>query len=104
RRTSRLSAHARRVLVMAAVVGRRFEFELLQTLTGVEESELLEVVKELIAAQLVAEVEQHEDQFAFRHALTRQTVYQQLLGREGRGVPRRIAETLDLLATNTREP
>jgi DNA-binding CsgD family transcriptional regulator len=104
RRTNRVSPEARRVLVMAAVAGRRFDFELLQKLTGLEERELLELIKELIAAQLVVEVEQRGDQFAFRHALTRETVHQQLLGRERRGVHRRIAETLEQLVANSPEP
>ena len=92
------------MLVLAAVAGRRFDFELLQELTGQDESELLRLIKELIAAQLVVEVERRGDQFAFRHALTRETVYQQLLGRERRGLHRRIAETLEQLFANSPEP
>jgi DNA-binding NarL/FixJ family response regulator len=96
-RANRLSPRAWHVLVLAAVAGRRFEFALLQELTGDDESDLLELIKELVAAQLVVEVDKGADQFAFRHALTRETVYQQLLGRERRGLHRRIAETLERL-------
>ena len=45
---------------------------------------ILERIKELVSAQLVVEVEDRDDQFAFRHALTREAVYQQLLSRERR--------------------
>ena len=103
-RTSRVSPQAREVLVLAAVAGRRFEFELLQALTGYQESELLKLMKELIAAQLVVEEDNRGDQFAFRHALTCETVYQQLLGRERRGLHQRIAVTLEQLVATSHQP
>jgi DNA-binding CsgD family transcriptional regulator/tetratricopeptide (TPR) repeat protein len=104
RRTDRVSSQARQVLVLAAVAGRRFDFELLRSLSGLDEADLLEIMKELVAAQLVVEVEKRGDQFAFRHALTRQAVYEQLLGRERHGLHRRIAETIEQLFANSPEP
>src|SRR5438876_2319220 len=94
-RTARLSYHARRVLILAAVAGRRFDFALLQQLTHHDEQQLLTLMKELIAAQLV--VEESAEQFAFRHALTRQAVYTQLLVRERKASHRAIAETFERL-------
>jgi len=79
-RTDLLSRDARRVSILAAVAGRRFDFALLQALTKHDEDQLLTLIKELIAAQLV--VEESEEQFAFRHALTRQAIYADLLVRE----------------------
>ncbi|HEY3062410.1 MAG TPA: BREX system ATP-binding domain-containing protein [Chloroflexota bacterium] len=93
RRTAQLSSSAREVVALAAVAGRRFEFELLRALTGDDESRLLEIVKELIGAGLV--VEESADQFAFRHALTRQAIYSSLLARERRILHRRVAEALE---------
>ena len=72
-RTAHLSEGARQVLNLAAVAGRHFDFALLQALTHQDEAQLLRLLKELIAAQLV--VEESAEQFAFRHALTRQAVY-----------------------------
>ena len=103
RRTNGVSPEARRVLVIAAVAGRRFDFELLQTLSGLGERELLHILKELIAGQLVIEVGQRGDHFAFRHALTRQAVYRQLLGRERRGVHRRIGDILEQSSGSSRD-
>src|SRR5205823_2826931 len=80
RRAARLGAPARDLLRLAAAAGRRFDFALLQAFTGRDEVALLGTIKELIAAQLV--VEEAADQFAFRHALTRQAVYGDLLARE----------------------
>jgi DNA-binding NarL/FixJ family response regulator len=95
RRSAQLSATARATIAVAAVAGRRFDFELLAALTACDEPSLLAIVKELIAAGLV--VEESADQLAFRHALTRQAVYAGLLARERRGLHRRVAEALEQL-------
>src|SRR5262249_33053281 len=77
RRLEGLSPTARELLQLAAVVGQRFDFDLLQVLTGSSEVDLLHQLKEAMAAQLV--VEASAEEFAFRHALTRQAVYSRLL-------------------------
>ena len=94
-RTDQLSAQALQVLTLAAVAGRRFDFALLQALTYHDEQHLLHLIKELIAAQFV--VEESVDQFAFRHALTRQAIYGDLLLRERKALHHRIADTLERL-------
>ena len=101
RRAARLSPPARETLSLAAVVGRRFDFRLLQWLTGYPESELLSVIKELIAHQLI--VEETAERFAFRHALTRQAIYGELLARERKALHHRVATTLEQLAQTTGE-
>ncbi len=95
RRTALLTAEARQVLALAAVAGRRFEFDLLQQTSGLSEQALLARIKELIGAQLV--IETSHEQFAFRHALTRQAVYAGLLARERRALHHTIAQTLERL-------
>lgn len=98
-RTERLSAAALYVLILAAVAGRRFDFALLQRITHHDEPELLRLMKELISAQLV--VEESEELFAFRHALTRQAIYAQLLLRERKALHRTIAETMEQFFAST---
>jgi len=93
RRTQQLGTEARRLLTLAAVVGRRFDFVLLQEVSGQNESELLALIKELVAAQLVEE--ESTDRFAFRHALTRQAVYAGLLGRERQALHRTIGIAIE---------
>jgi DNA-binding CsgD family transcriptional regulator len=100
-RTARLSEGARQVLNLAAVAGRHFDFALLQALTHQDETQLLPLIKELIAAQLV--VEESAERFAFRHALTRQAVYIQLLVRERKALHRTIAETFERLYASSIE-
>jgi tetratricopeptide (TPR) repeat protein/DNA-binding CsgD family transcriptional regulator len=95
RRSERLSEKARNVLELAAVAGRRFDFGLLQELTKKDEEELLPLVKEMVAAQLV--IEETADQFAFRHALTREAVYLSLLIRERRKYHGLVADALERL-------
>ncbi|HEY6409312.1 MAG TPA: AAA family ATPase, partial [Ktedonobacteraceae bacterium] len=90
-----LSKEARETLALAAVVGRHFDFSLLQALTQYPESELVQVIETLIAAQLIVEIS--AEQFAFRHALTRQAVYADLLVRKRRGYHLTIAQTLEQL-------
>lgn len=93
RRLASLTSEARDVASTAAVAGRRFDFGLLQTLTNHDEKELLALVKELIAAQLV--VEESAERFAFRHALTREAIYAELLARERVTLHREVAAALE---------
>jgi tetratricopeptide (TPR) repeat protein len=92
-RTVGLDEGAQEILTLAAVAGRRFDLSLLSALTGHSEGELLAVVKGLVATQLV--VEESADVFAFRHALTRQAIYNRLLAGERRQLHRAIAESLE---------
>ena len=97
-RLNHLSVEARDVLSFAAVVGRRFDFALLQHLTGRNEADLVRLVKELIIAQLV--VEESEDVLVFRHALTRQAAYTDLLARERRSLHHSVAQTMERIYAN----
>jgi predicted ATPase len=92
-RSDRLTESARELLTLAAVAGRRFDVDLLLQVTRQTEEQLLQRLKELIAAQLV--VEESGEQFAFRHALTRHAIYEQLLKRERKVLHRTLAETME---------
>jgi predicted ATPase len=96
RRAAALPAAAQSILSMAAVIGERFDFALLQAVAGADERALLQSLKDMIAAQLV--VEQSADRFAFRHAITREAVYAALLQRERRALHRTIGQALERLA------
>ena len=98
-RTVYLSADAKRLVTLAAVAGRRFNVTLLQEMMRCDEGHLLALLKEVMAAQLV--VEEGVDQFAFRHALTQQAIYAELLLRERQALHRSLAETLERLSTSS---
>jgi DNA-binding CsgD family transcriptional regulator/tetratricopeptide (TPR) repeat protein len=102
RRVERLSDPARQMLRLAAVSGQRFDFDVLLALAGVTEPALLEVIRELIASQLV--VEESADQFAFRHALTREAVYADLLARERRALHLVTGATIERLHAEMLDP
>ncbi|HEX6110593.1 MAG TPA: AAA family ATPase, partial [Ktedonobacteraceae bacterium] len=95
-RTKQLSASARQVLALAAVAGRRFDLPILQQVMRADEPDMLVLMKELVAAQFV--IEEADDLFSFRHALTREAVYSELLAGERRELHRTIAETIEQLA------
>lgn len=97
-RSTYLSAEAKQLLTLAAVAGRRFNVTLLQEVMQCDEAQLLSLLKEVIAAQLV--VEEAADQFTFRHALTQQAIADELLVRERQAVHRRLAQTLERLSTS----
>ncbi|MGO8946092.1 MAG: helix-turn-helix transcriptional regulator [Ktedonobacterales bacterium] len=93
RRSKQLSSSAHDLLALAAVAGRRFDFTLLEALTGHDEAQLVHLIKELLGAQLV--VEESADEFAFRHALTQQVIYLDLLARERASLHRAIAYQME---------
>ncbi len=107
RRTEHLSLPARQIMILAAVIGRGFHFSHLQSLADLigpgryasSETELLELLKELINAQLL--VEEAGDQFSFRHTLIRQAVYSQLLARERQSLHRQVAEMMEFVYTDS---
>ncbi len=97
-RTEHVSADAQQLLLFAAVAGRRFNVALLQQVLRCDEAHLLVLLKEVMAAQLV--IEESADQFAFRHALTQQAIYAELLVRERQALHRTLAETMEQLSAS----
>ena len=98
-RTAYLSEDAKRLLRLAAVAGRRFDFVVLQQVMHCDEEQLLLLMKELVSIQFVQEIS--AEQFVFRHALTQQSVYTELLARERRLLHRLLAEALEGLYTSS---
>lgn len=97
-RTTDLDATTTDVLRYAAVIGRRFEFEGLLRLTGLTEIELVNAIERLVERQLVVEEpDSVEDRYSFRHALTREAIYDDLLGRERRIKHREVVHVLETL-------
>lgn len=95
-RTVGLDAATGAVLAYAAVIGRRFDFDLLLRLTGLGEEALLRAIAALVERQLVVEErDDAEDRYAFRHALTRAAIYDDLLGRERRTKHRAVLDALE---------
>ncbi len=82
RQVASLDPAAQRVVEAAAVLGRRAPFDLLATVTGAGEDELIGVLRDLVVRGVL--VEAGEDEFSFRHALVREAITGQMLGRQRR--------------------
>ena len=77
-----LTGDERRVIDGAAVLGRGASFDMLTVVTRMTEPELIGHLRALVERGLI--VEDRPDEFVFRHALVRDAVEDQLLGRERR--------------------
>jgi DNA-binding CsgD family transcriptional regulator len=86
----------RTVVDAAAVAGSDGSFDVLAVVADVEEDELISVLRTLVGRGLLVEPE--PDRFEFRHALVRDAVAGQLLGRERRRLHRRALDALERLA------
>ena len=95
RRLARVSPAAQRVARLGAVAGRGFDFALLQSLTQLDEADLLRSVDELVGVHLL--VEESAERLAFRHALTRQAIYAQLLARERQALHGNVVQAIEQL-------
>ena len=100
-----LEPRARKAMQVAAVIGQRFDFELLGAVSGYDEMTLLEVIRAAIDAQLVREEtgEDGTERYAFRHALSREAVLVELLQRERRLLHRSVGEAIERLPGGARE-
>jgi DNA-binding CsgD family transcriptional regulator len=87
-----MAASERRVIDALAVFGGSASFELISSIAGLDEAELLIALRELVGRSIVVEVS--DDSFWFTHALTADSVYQQLLGRDRRHLHERSLAAL----------
>ena len=92
RRLDGLTAAQRRTIDAASVLGQHIPFDLLRSLTGITEDEMVDVLRTLVADGLL--VEDSPDLFSVRHALTREAVAGRLLGRERRRLHERAFTAL----------
>ncbi|MDP9253084.1 MAG: AAA family ATPase, partial [Chloroflexota bacterium] len=93
-RIDHLSEDARQTLAAASVMGQRFAFDVLRAVRGIDDVTLEAHIRQLIDEQLANEVDGGRDEYAFRHALTREVVYDDLLVRERKRLHRGVADAL----------
>jgi DNA-binding CsgD family transcriptional regulator len=91
-RTVDLSPQAQQVLRAAAVAGRRVDDELVMLAAGLTTAEYESAVRESVARQLL--VPDGANGLAFRHALLREAIYNDLLPGERTRLHARLAELL----------
>jgi len=95
-RMSALERDAIDALSAAAVIGRTVQFEELKAVLGMSELELLDVIEQLMAHQLLREDRSEgADSYAFPHALMQEAVYENIISRRRRLLHRRVAAALE---------
>ena len=104
RRLTRLSEMCNRIFGVAAVVGREFDFSVLQAVADVSEDQLLDAIDEALAAHIINEVPAAPGHYMFTHALIRETLYGEITGARRLRMHRRVAETLERLAAPGQKP
>lgn len=98
RRLNRLSDEANRVLAIASIIGREFDFRVLESLNAdVGEDELLEALDDALEASVIKDIPGSPDRYEFAHALIQQTLYEELSTSRRIRLHGRIAESLKLV-------
>jgi DNA-binding CsgD family transcriptional regulator len=93
RRVDQLGEQCRAVAVAAAVLGRRFAWELLPAMTGLHRDAVLAALHEAVDAQIVS-LDRREATFRFRHALSREAILAGLFPPEVEGLSRRALDAV----------
>jgi len=100
-RLERLGDRSRRVLAVAAVVGRPFDFALLQRAADLGEAEAAEGVEELVRHRVL---HGRGESLELTHDRIREVVYGQLVPARRALLHRRVAEALETLHAGALEP
>ena len=94
RRLARLPEQTNAVLLVAAVAGRGFDLDLVETVAGLEDEHALEAVEAAVVAGLVVEDQQMVGKYRFTHALIREAIYEQLSRARQARLHARVAQAL----------
>ena len=93
-RLDRISERGRALAGLSAVIGRNFEFDLLQHASGLGEDEAAAGVEELVRRRVLRAI---GEQLAFVHDRVREVVYAELLPFRRKLLHRQVAETVESL-------
>lgn len=97
-RIDRLSSEDKRLLQVAAVIGKRVPFALLRTLAELPDEALRAALDRLQAAEFVYQTSPFADfEYSFKHALTQDVAYGSLLQDRRRELHGRIVESIEAL-------
>lgn len=97
RRLDRLSRECNDVLGVAATIGREFGLPTLARVTEVPSEPLLDLLEEAVSARIVEEEARSVGRYRFSHALTRETLYDELSAARRIRLHRRIGQALETI-------
>jgi predicted ATPase/pimeloyl-ACP methyl ester carboxylesterase len=100
-RLQHLPKNMKQSIELAAVCGRRFDFQMLQAITKYDQDELLEILEELVARQLWREVDSGRF-FDFSHDKIREVVYHDLSNIKRVVLHRQVAEAIERQSSGRR--
>ncbi|HET7466088.1 MAG TPA: AAA family ATPase [Candidatus Dormibacteraeota bacterium] len=83
------------VLSAASAVGITFDVAMLAAVTGKPDSAVAAALEACVANQLLEEADREAGRYCFRHALTRETVYEDIVASRRQQLHARIAEVLE---------
>lgn len=94
-RVRRLDRRARTILLCASVIGRRFDVAVLTATVTRTPADIRAALDHACGLQLLEADDAQGERFLFRHALTRDVLYAELLAARTRPLHRRIARALE---------
>lgn len=95
RRLERLQPVEVEVLSTASVIGLTFDVETLAAVTGKDAHAVVTALEASVSNQLLEEGERSSGRYSFRHALTREAVYEDIAATRRQQLHARIAEVLE---------
>ena len=97
-RVDRLPPDEKRLLQIAAVIGKDVPFSLLQAIAELPDEALRRGLDHLQAAEFLYEIGLYPDlEYSFKHALTHEVTYGGLLQERRRELHARIVEAIEML-------
>lgn len=104
RRIRRLSEPTYRMLLIASVIGRRFQLEVLERLTDLGGDTLLEALEEAVVAGIVSEASEGARRYYYFHALFREALHEELTPTRRARLHRDIGGVLEELHLDDPDP
>ncbi|MCK5547843.1 MAG: AAA family ATPase, partial [Thermoplasmata archaeon] len=96
RRLGGLDDNATRVIMLASVIGSRFDFDALHKASGLDDMRFLDALDKLIALGLVHEEAREKDEvYKFDHAQVRAVIYDSLTRSRKRLLHKKIGEVIE---------
>jgi DNA-binding SARP family transcriptional activator/tetratricopeptide (TPR) repeat protein len=103
RRLRRLSEPTRAVLLVASVIGREFDYDILESVVSQSADELVEALEEGVEARVLREAG-HVGRYAFTHTLVRATLYDSISQLRRARLHGRVGESLVRLRGGDLDP